>query len=53
VFGVAAVVSFILSLLFDLWNVTHGHINWQTLAVLGFVFLSIHLTWSWYPWRHA
>lgn len=52
-FGVAAVVSFIISLLFQVWSVSHGHINWQTFMVLGLIFLAAHLTWKWYPWRHA
>jgi hypothetical protein len=51
--GIAAIALFFVSLLFQLWDVTHGHVNWQTFALAGLLFLAIHVTSPWYPWRHA
>lgn len=51
--AIVAIASFFVSLLFQVWNVTHGHVSWQTFLVLGLLFLAIHLTAPWYPWRHA
>ena len=53
-FGIAAIVSFVLSLLFNVWAISHGHIGWQTFAILGLLFLTIHIvTGDWRPWKHA
>lgn len=52
-FGLAAIVLFILSAVFKLWSVSHGVWDWSTLAVLGLLALAIHLypTGSSWPWR--
>ena len=54
-FGVASIVCFFVSLLFQLWNITHEHVNWQTFLIAGALCLAIHITTGgwWGPLRRS
>jgi hypothetical protein len=55
VFGVASIVFFAISLIFDIWNIVHGHVDFKTFVVAGLLCLAIHVTsggW-WGPLRHG
>ena len=53
---IAAVVSFVLSLLFNIWAIQHGHFGYVTLSIAGFIFMAVHFAvgeggGGWRPWR--
>ena len=51
-FAVAAVIAFILALIFHLAG---GSVDQYVIdaELFGFIFLAIHLVWGVYPWRHS
>lgn len=51
-FAIAAIIAFVLSLVFEVADFAKGHLDWQTMAILGLVFVAIHLT-GWLPYRRG
>ena len=51
-FGIAAVVAFILALVFEVADFAKGHWDWSTMMLLGFVFLAVHLVHTSGGWRY-
>jgi hypothetical protein len=50
-FGIAAIVGFVLSLIFEVAAFSKGHFDWQTAMLAGFTCLAIHLVSGWLPLR--
>jgi hypothetical protein len=50
-FGIAAVIAFVIALLLDLAGVSKGHFNEETAVIVGFLCLAVHLVWpAWHGW---
>jgi threonine/homoserine/homoserine lactone efflux protein len=50
-FGIAAVIAFIIALILNLFGVSKGHLNSDTLVIAAWVCLSIYLVWpGWRGW---
>jgi hypothetical protein len=55
VFGVLSIVFLAISLIFNLMNIVHGHIDFKTFAVAGLLCLAVHVTTGgwWGPLRRV
>lgn len=53
-FGIAAIVAFLLALIFQVASISKGtFLTPHTMLYLGLVFLAIHLVYPVYPWRRT
>jgi hypothetical protein len=50
-YGIAAIVAFALSLIFEVAAFSKGHLDWQTAMLAGFACLTIHIVTGWLPLR--
>jgi hypothetical protein len=51
--AIAAAFAFAVGLLLDLTDLSKGHLNVTTLALVGLLFVALHLAWpAFYPWRN-
>ena len=48
-FGIAAIVAFIIALFLDLAGISKGHFDVTTFALIGLLCLAIHLATGWLP----
>jgi hypothetical protein len=50
--AIVAVFAFAVALLLDLANLSKGHLDVTTFALIGLFFVAAHLAWpAFYPWR--
>ena len=53
-FGVAAIVAFVVALILQLASVSKGvFLTVETFTLIGFICLAVHLVTGWLPWRHG
>ncbi len=54
-FGIAAIVAFIIALFLDLAGISKGHFDVTTFALIGLLCLAIHLVTGWLaaPWTRG
>jgi hypothetical protein len=51
--AIAAAFAFAVALLLDLADLSKGHLNVTTFALIGLLFVALHLAWpAFYPWRN-
>ena len=53
-FGVAAIVAFVVALILQLASVSKGvFLTVETFTLIGLLCLAVHVVTGWLPWRHG